>query len=155
MEVDTGAAVTLISEETQKKLFSKANLSKSTVKLQTYTAEPLHVLGTQEVQVRYGNYVGKHNLYVIKGNGPSLFGRDWLSKIIIDWQNLRVTNNIQSKSLSLQAGIAMFELGKLKGYKAKLTVKAHSKVSAVCLERCCGYRTETVRGSRGYSKYTS
>ena len=103
MEVDTGAAVTLISEEAQKKLFSKANLSKATVKLQTYTAEPLHVLGILEVQVRYGNCVGKHNLCVIKGNGPSLFGRDWLSKIRLDWQNLGVTNNIQSKPLCLQA----------------------------------------------------
>ena len=49
MEVDTGAALTLISEEAQKKLFPKANLSKATVKLQTYTAEPLHVLDTLEV----------------------------------------------------------------------------------------------------------
>ena len=114
---------TYVSEETQK-LFPKANLSKATVKLQTYTAKPLHVLGTLEVQVRYGNYVGKHNLYVIKGNGPSLFGWDWLSKVKLDWQNMGVTNNIQSKSLCLQAVLDKYchvfknELGTLKGYKA-------------------------------------
>ena len=74
MEVDTGVAVTLMSEATQKKLFPNAKLSKSTVKLQTYTAESLQVLGTLEVQVRYGSYVGKHNLYVVKGTGQSCLG---------------------------------------------------------------------------------
>ena len=46
MEVDTGAAVSLMSKTTQKKLFPQAKLQKTTMKLQTYTAEALSVLGT-------------------------------------------------------------------------------------------------------------
>ena len=60
MEVDTGAAVSLMSEATQKKLFPQAKLQKTTLRLQTYTAETLSVLGTLEVLVNYGNYTGKH-----------------------------------------------------------------------------------------------
>ena len=60
MGVDTGAAVSLMSKTTQKKLFPQAKLQKTTMKLQTYTTEALSVLGTLEVQVKYGKYVGKN-----------------------------------------------------------------------------------------------
>ena len=52
MEVDTGAAVSLMSEATQKRLFPQVKLQKTTMKLQTYTAEALSVLGTSKVQVK-------------------------------------------------------------------------------------------------------
>jgi len=39
MEVDTGAAVSLISEPTQRKWFPKTKLQKTSVKLHIYTAE--------------------------------------------------------------------------------------------------------------------
>lgn len=132
MEVDTGAAVTLMAEATQKSLFPNVELQKSTVKLQTYTEESLSVLGTMEVEVRYGSYVGKHILYVVKGSGPSLFGRDWLISIRLDWQNMGVTN-IQSKPIALKEVLDKYsvvfrkELGMLKDFKAKLTVKPGTK----------------------------
>ena len=47
------------------------------MKLQTYTAEALSVLGTLEVQVKYGKYVG-NILFAVSDNGPTLFGQDWL-----------------------------------------------------------------------------
>jgi len=132
MEVDTGAAVSLMSIATQKKLFPNVKLKKSAVQLQTYTSESLSVLGTMEVQVRYGSYVGKHTLYVVNGNGPTLFGREWLMKIRLNWQNLGVAN-IQNKQLCLKAVLDKYsevfknELGTLKGVKAKLSVKPGTK----------------------------
>ena len=71
MQVDTGAAVTLMAVSTQQELFPDAHLEQASVKLQTYTAESLTVLGTMEVQIKYGNYVGKHVLYFVDGNGPT------------------------------------------------------------------------------------
>ena len=67
MEVDTGAAVSLMSVTTQKRLFPRAKLTKSTTQLQTYSAEALSVLGTIQVKVRYGSYVGTYTLYVVNG----------------------------------------------------------------------------------------
>ena len=92
MEVDMRAAVSLMSETSQKKLFPQANIQKTTMKLQTYTVEALSVLGTFEVQVKYGNYVGNLILFVVSGNGPTLFGRDWLIDIRLDWSSLGVAN---------------------------------------------------------------
>jgi len=90
MEVDTGAAVSLMSVVTQKQLFPNIKLMKSRTQLQTYTAESLAVLGTILVKVRYGSYVGTHTLYVVNGQGPTLLGRDWLMKIRLDWHSLGV-----------------------------------------------------------------
>ena len=49
MEVDTGAAVSLVSEETYRSLFPTVPLQSSMTKLRTYSGEPLTVLGQQEV----------------------------------------------------------------------------------------------------------
>ena len=81
MEVDTGAAVTLMSEEIQKRLFLKVKLQKPKVRLQTYTAEPLPLLGVLTVQVVYRGYTGSYTLYVVQGNGPTLLGHDWLQRL--------------------------------------------------------------------------
>ena len=53
MEVDTGAAVSLVSETTFRSLFPRAALQPSQAKLQTYSGEPLEVLGQQDVTVSY------------------------------------------------------------------------------------------------------
>ena len=85
-----------------------------------------------EVEVRYGSYVRKHILYVVKGSGPSLFGHNWLMDIRLDWQNMGVTN-IESKPLALNDVHDKYdvvfkkELGTLKDFKAKLTVKPNTK----------------------------
>ena len=78
MEIDTGAAVSIISEATQKRVFPKARLRKSSVALQIYSSEPLTVLGQMKVKVSYQGYKGTHSLLVVQGNGSNLMGRDWL-----------------------------------------------------------------------------
>jgi len=54
MEVDTGAAVSVISSATKKQLFPNSQLSDTTVILTTYTGEQMAVVGRMEVQVVYG-----------------------------------------------------------------------------------------------------
>ena len=83
-EIDTGAAVSIISEATKKRVFPKARLRKSSVALQTYSSEPLTVLGQMKVKVSYQGYKGTHSLLVVQGNGSNLMGRDWLRVIHID-----------------------------------------------------------------------
>ena len=88
MEIDTGAAVSLVSEATYKTLFPGLPLSKPALKLRTYTAEPITVLGRLQVRVKYKKYKGSHDLIVVQGSGPSLLGRDWLSCIQLDWAEM-------------------------------------------------------------------
>ena len=44
-------------------------------------------LDTPLVHVKY---VGNHNLHVVEGNKPTLLGRDWLSKIQMDWASIKL-----------------------------------------------------------------
>ena len=53
MEVDTGAAVSLISEQTLKAIAPNATLQPSRVILKTYTEERMTVLGELQVNVQY------------------------------------------------------------------------------------------------------
>ena len=59
MEVDTGAAVSLVSEATYWSLFPMVQLQSSTTKLRTYSGEPLTVLGQQEVKVQHEEQTAK------------------------------------------------------------------------------------------------
>ena len=89
MEVDTSAAVSLLSEDTLKSKFPGARLQPATVQLKTYTGEPLEVMGELPVEVQYQQQTPKQlSVVVVKGKGPSLLGRNWLQDIRLDWQHL-------------------------------------------------------------------
>ncbi len=66
IEINTGAAVTLISES-------------------TYSGEALGVLGELEVETPLGQQQEKLPFLVIKGERDSLLGRNWLVSIKLDW----------------------------------------------------------------------
>ena len=73
MEIDTGAAVSIMSSRSLKCLFPRATLQKPTVKLRTYMAKEMPLLGQMSVDVEYGDYRGSHTLYVVKGNVCSIW----------------------------------------------------------------------------------
>ena len=98
MEIDTGAAVSLISHSTQTALFPKAVLTRPKLNLRTYTAERISLVGKMSVEVKYHTYIGQHNLYVVEGSGLSLLGRDLLSKIRLDWANIRAISGHETNS---------------------------------------------------------
>ena len=54
----------------------KAKLKHSAILLKTHTGERIPVEGERDVKVRCGNYVESQTSYMVKGNGPNLFGRD-------------------------------------------------------------------------------
>ena len=89
MEVDTGAAVSLISKEMLDSLLPAAKLSKPSLALRTYTSEPIPVLGEVSVRVVHNEYSGMFKLVVVKRKGPSLLGRNWLSTMRLDWASIR------------------------------------------------------------------
>ena len=76
MEVDTGAAVSLVSEKTYRSLFPERCLQPSKACLRTYSGESITVTGQVEVEVCYEEQRVKLPLLVVKGEGPSLYGRD-------------------------------------------------------------------------------
>ena len=77
--MDTGAALSIISEKTRNTFFPREKLRPSDLVLKTYTNELLNVVGTLNVRVQFEDQSKKLALVVI-GNGPSLFGRNWLNE---------------------------------------------------------------------------
>ena len=81
MEVDTGVAVSLISEHRLKQVLPKAAIYNTAVVLQNYTSERIPVIGELQVMVQYGDQKKQLTLYVTKGDGPCIMGREWLESI--------------------------------------------------------------------------
>ena len=82
--------MSIISEQTQRNLFPNVTLQPSRIKLRTYTGEPIPVLGEMTVDVTYRQNHYTLALFVVEGNGPTLFGRSWLEHICLDWKSLGV-----------------------------------------------------------------
>ena len=95
MEIDTRAALSLISEKTFKTIWSQSQptLKASNVKLHMYTKESIDVVGSMRAEVCYEGQNKTLTLYVVTGEGPSLLGRDWLTELQLNWHELSVLIN--------------------------------------------------------------
>ena len=85
MEIDTGAAVSLISKDQVDKCFPRFSLEDSLVVLRTYTAQSIPALGVISVDVSHPSYSGHLTLHVVPGSGSTLLGSDWLKHTCLDW----------------------------------------------------------------------
>lgn len=141
MEIDTGAAKTVLGETAYKKTLtgdhSKSDkLRPSTDKLQTYTGEVIPILGSTTCAVKYGDFEGTLPVLVVKGNSPSLLGRNWLEEIRLDWNNIfNIRSEISQdpKTSALDEVLHKYDdifkdgLGKVRGVQAKLYVDETAK----------------------------
>ena len=123
MEVDTGAAVSLVSEDTvNNSPFLKClPLQQTSVKLRTYTGQAVSVLGQLLVKVQYNNVTETVPLQVVRGSGTTLLGRDWLLKFRLDWKTIFKLHTTLTLQEVLDSHDEVFsdKLGTLKDYKAK------------------------------------
>ena len=128
LEVDTGAAVSILSEKRVKSILPGAQLQQTNVSLRTYTSEKIPVKGKLQVQVQYGQQRKSLTCYVVKGDGPCLMGRDWIKHICLDWKEIGVTmlDTTQSRLKSLlgkYSDVFKDELGTMNSIRAELRVK--------------------------------
>ena len=138
MELDTGAAVSLVSEETYNQHWPQQQLEESNTRLKTYSGEYLETLGNINVSVCYGDQQVTLPSVVIKGKarkGPSLFGRNWLEKIKLDWLEIhKLQEDPVGAILKLHEIVFEESLGILKGF----TVQVH--IDPVVKPRFCKAR---------------
>ena len=103
MEQDTGSAISTLPLETYKETFPNTPLVDTTAILKTYSGEKVTPEGELLVRVEHNNQVKDLTLYVVKTQGPALFGRDWLHQIQLDWERIcaiskeQVTQDTQKK----------------------------------------------------------
>ena len=123
MELDTGAAVSLISEETYGQHWPQLQIEESNIQLKTYSGEFLETLGSVNVDVCYGKQQVTLPLVIVKGKGPSLFGRNWLERIKLDWPAIhKLQEDPLGSILSTHAAVFEETLGTLQGFKAQVHV---------------------------------
>ena len=132
MEVDTGAAVSVISSTTRDKFFPKCSLRSTTTVLTTYTGEQMQLAGEMTVEVSYGDQGGHLPLYVVEGDGPSLMGRDWLRQVRLDWKSIGVASMGGSPSkvealLDKYSEVFKEGLGKMRTFEASLHLQPGSR----------------------------
>ena len=140
MEVDTGAAATIINEETYKRIIegnlvkNRQQLEPAKVKLRTYTGELVKVIGTLNVIVKYEKQEVELQTLVVEGSGPNLLGRDWLRVVTLNWKELfkmQVVKNNQGSSLEKlvdrYSEVFSEGLGTFKGPKAKIHVESEAQ----------------------------
>ena len=129
MEVDTGATLSIMSEETYNRLWTpdaRPPLLPSSAKLSTYTGEKISVIGTIKVHVSYQHQQHQLHLLIVPGTGPSLLGRDWLQHIRLDWAQMNLLRSSPDHCINpvLAKYPAVFQddLGDIKGAAATLHV---------------------------------
>jgi len=129
MEVDTGATLSLISQATYRKLWTKGDappLHRIEARLKSYAEGLIAVEGSINVDVKY--QYASLPLLVVTGDGPSLLGRDWLK---LNWSQLNGVKRDHDASIQqlLDRHSALFkdELGKLEGETAKIYIDSDAK----------------------------
>ena len=70
MEIDTGASLTLISENTFRNCWPDLSLSHNGITLHTYSSESIPVLDTLDVCVNHNGQKATLPLLVVEGEGP-------------------------------------------------------------------------------------
>ena len=127
MELDTGAAFTIISERTCK---TELPLLKCPIWLKTYTDERIAVLGQLNVHVSYGDQRAPLVLLIVAGDGPTLLGRNWLRYIRLDWEHIHAVSKSDTATalnnlLEKQSDLFKDELGKVSKIQASAPTLAH------------------------------
>ena len=134
MELDTGADVSIVSEKTYCALLPGTELHPFSVPLRMYTGERMKVLGQVSVTVKYEQVVATGlPLIVVAGDGPSLFGRNWLKHVQLNWKKIGTvvlssdTTQKLSRLLKEYQEIFSDELGTVQNFQAELTVEENAQ----------------------------
>lgn len=125
MDIDTGASVTVLNEDTYDSIKQGAGLTKVKGQLRTYLGQPLPVLGKTEVSVQFQDEDPvKLPVTVVAHRGPNLLGRDWLAKIKLDWKQIFSVSKDHTLEEILEENKEVFndELGCISSVKAKIYV---------------------------------
>ena len=127
-ELDTGASVSVCSERAYQRLWPSGQrpcIEPFEGRLRTYSGENLQVAGQIKVNVQYGADWAVLPLVVLYGDGPSLFGRDWLQHFRLDWPQLCKVTRCTELDAILARHSAVFQegLGCYRGGEVSISVK--------------------------------
>ena len=99
MELDTGAAVSLLPFSMYQEKFRHIPLQKASTRLRTYTGEKISPRGEVVVKVQKNGEYARLPLIVVDGRGPPLLGRNWLASISVNWHDIKAVRVVDEKRM--------------------------------------------------------
>ena len=125
LEVDSGATVSVLTEEWCKKI--GAEIKPSNKNLKDYGGHPLNIVGETRLKVLFNNFAVYHVFYVACSKQNNLCGRDLMKKVGIGLagldESLRV-NNVDNSDLNiLLSSYSINEKMPISGVEAKIYLK--------------------------------
>ena len=126
-EVDTGAAVSILSESTYNQLCEatgKLDLITLEIKLKSYMGHQIRVLGSCLVTVKYKDHERKLSVLEVKGQGPCLLGQNWMTELKLNWKFIGQVEAREDIQVVIDKYSEVFEggLGTLRGVTAKIHI---------------------------------
>ena len=128
MELDTGAAVSVINAETLdlvKRTYPELTIAQAESKLKTYTGQDIQVLGVVSLNIRYRQKDVCSSIHVVAGGGPNLLGRDLITALLQDLKQIRSLNLSSPLQVLLDKHSTLFskQLGGFNGPPVSLAIK--------------------------------
>ena len=133
MELDTGSAISVIPIRIYKELYHHKSLSVTNTILKTYSGQTITPAVIINVRVNYECQEHDLDLFVVKNDSPSLFGRAWLKWIKLDWNSIKFLKTGISTDENLQDILKKYnsvfseQSGKVKGVNTTLTLKENAQ----------------------------
>ena len=121
-QIDTGASVSLMSENNLSRLPLNTHLDPTSLQLQTYTGEKVQMIGKIDVEAQVEDKKKTLPLYIVKGEGPTLLGRNWLSELQLNWQSVYQLRNLETKVFEEFQDVFDDSQGSILSYKGKIAI---------------------------------
>lgn len=131
-EIDSGAAVTIVSKAFARLLCPDLRIEKSSLQLITFCKTTIPVVGFVKVQVHYGDTIKALNMYVTNTDREPLMGREWIRQLkvqlsdTLDTLNADTSKEVEKMLHEYRQGLDS-NSSKIKKIQARLTFKDNTR----------------------------
>lgn len=133
-EVDSGATVTVMSQNDYSKWFPGSTVLPTSLKLVSYCKTILKVRGFATARVIHKNREFELNIYIIENERAPLLGREWIRQLHLDmWEeeaeqvHSLSADEIVKKLIEDYPAAFKKSIGKIEGMTARLYVKSNAR----------------------------
>ncbi|XP_050709686.1 uncharacterized protein K02A2.6-like [Eriocheir sinensis] len=144
MQVDTAADVSVMPEQVARKI-PDLSIEPCNKVLKDYNSHTIQVIGLAKVNVQYDQQTTNLSITIVKGQGQTLMGLDWLKHIKLDWSKVFNVLKVEHKSeIPLSETLSHFKEifseghGTVKNVKASLALKSDA-TPKFCAPRAIPY----------------
>lgn len=129
-EIDSGSAITAMSEQMFKKHYNSVSLVAANKKLVSYTGDNIECIGMAPLPVSYAGRTQLIDVYIIRNGGPPILGRDFISLFKLEITSVQYCTQNQDEYEKLQKrypSVFSDKLGLFTKYKVELQLKQDAK----------------------------